>query len=160
MSRLKTGGYAPLFDRLEQPADKEEEIAQWLNITLLEKSVFNELNRISQTRSRLNLNEYLEKKTLTVLDYGLPDFYGNSIQNSDSRNKINQILEKCFAFFEPRLRNIKTQVIVDNKSKSELKFRISGNIKHDESLEPVTFLILSKDKIINGSSEESVLVDK
>ena len=54
MSRLKTGGYAPLFDRLEQSADSEKNGAQWLDIANLESSVFKELNRISQTRSRLS----------------------------------------------------------------------------------------------------------
>ena len=114
MSRLKTGGYAPLFDRLEQSVDSEKNGAQWLDIANLESSVFKELNRISQTRSRLSFFEFLNKQNLTVLDYGLPDFYGNSVQNSDSRENINQILVKAFHFFEPRLKNITIRYLVDN----------------------------------------------
>ena len=91
MSRLKTGGYAPLFDRLAQVEDSKREVAHWLDIKQLERSVFKELIRITQTRSRLTFSEFLNKKTHTVLDYGLPDFYGKSVQHSDNRNYIYQI---------------------------------------------------------------------
>ena len=73
MSRLKTGGYAPLFDRLAQVEDSKREVAHWLDIKQLERSVFKELIRIVQTRSRLTFPEFLNKNHLTVLDYGLPD---------------------------------------------------------------------------------------
>ena len=66
MSRLKTGGYAPLFDRLEQSADNDNtKIGRWLDTGCLEKSVFKELNRITQTRSRLTFFEFLNKKNLS-----------------------------------------------------------------------------------------------
>ncbi len=155
MSRLKTGGYAPLFDRLEQSVDSEKNGAQWLDIANLESSVFKELSRISQTRSRLSFFEFLNKQNLTVLDYGLPDFYGNSVQNSDSRKNINQILVKAFHFFEPRLKNITIRYLVDHQNKSELKFEIMGNLMADESTEPVTFLVSSKDSIENYKLVES-----
>ena len=50
MSRLKTGGYAPLFERLAQVEDKKTEVAHWLDVKQLERSVFKELIRITQTR--------------------------------------------------------------------------------------------------------------
>ena len=62
MSRLKTGGYAPLFDRLAQVEDSKREVAHWLDIKQLERSVFKELIRITQTRSRLTSSEFLNKK--------------------------------------------------------------------------------------------------
>ena len=144
MSRLKTGGYAPLFDRLAQVEDNKREVTHWLGVKQLERSVFKELIRITQTRSKLNFSEFLNKKTLTVLDYGLPDFYGKSVQNSDNRNEIQQILTKAFLFFEPRLKNINIEHIVDSQSKAELKFQISGDLQTDQSTEPVSFLISSE----------------
>ena len=158
MSRLKTGGYAPLFDRLAQVDDKKGEVAHWLNVKQLERSVFKELIRITQTRSRLTYSEFLNKKTLTVLDYGLPDFYGRSVQNSDNRNEIHQILMKAFLFFEPRLKNIKIEHIVDSQSKGELKFQISGDLQTDQSTEPVSFLISSESEFKDYSLEEQSLV--
>ena len=125
MSRLKTGGYAPLFDRLAQVEDNKREVAHWLDVKQLERSVFKELIRITQTRSRLTVSEFLSKKNLTVLDYGLPDFYGKSVQNSDNRNEIHQILIKAFLFFEPSLNNINIDNLVNSQSKTELKFQIS-----------------------------------
>ena len=97
MSRLKTGGYAPLFDRLAQVEDSKREVPHWLDTKQLERSVFKELITIVQTRSRLTFPEFLNKNQLTVLDYGLPDFYGRSVQNSDNRNEICQILILLFA---------------------------------------------------------------
>ena len=158
MSRLKTGGYAPLFDRLAQTEDSEREVAHWLDIKQLERSVFKELIRIVQTRSRLTFLEFLNKNHLTVLDYGLPDFYGRSVQNSDNRNEIHQILMKAFLFFEPRLKNIKIEYIVDSQSKGELKFQISGDLQTDQSTEPVSFLISSESEFKDYPLEEQSFV--
>ena len=158
MSRLKTGGYAPLFDRLAQVEGSEREVSHWLDIKQLERSVFKELIRIVQTRSRLTFPEFLNKNHLTVLDYGLPDFYGRSVQNSDNRNEIHQILMKAFLFFEPRFKNIKIEHIVDSQSKGELKFQISGDLKTDQSTEPVSFLISSESEFKDHSLEEQTIV--
>ena len=158
MSRLKTGGYAPLFDRLAQVEDSKREVAHWLDIKQLERSVFKELIRIVQTRSRLTFLEFLNKNHLTVLDYGLPDFYGRSVQNSENRSEIHQILMKAFLFFEPRLKNIKIEHIVDSQSKGELKFQISGDLQTDQSTEPVSFLISSESEFKDYPLEEHSLV--
>ena len=158
MSRLKTGGYAPLFDRLAQVEDSRREVAHWLDLKQLEGSVFKELIRIVQTRSRLTFLEFLNKNHLTVLDYGLPDFYGRSVQNSDNRNEIHQILMKAFLSFEPRLKNIKIEHIVDSQSKEELKFQISGDLQADQSTEPVSFLISSESEFRDYSLEEQSIV--
>ena len=158
MSRLKTGGYAPLFDRLAQVKDSKREVAHWLDVKQLERSVFKELIRITQTRSRLTSSDFLNKKILTVLDYGLPDFYGRSVQNSNNRNEIHQILMKAILFFEPRLKNIKIEHIVDSQSKGELKFQISGDLQTDQSTEPVSFLISSESEFKDYSLEEQSIV--
>ena len=158
MSRLKTGGYAPLFDRLAQVEDGKRGVAHWLDIKQLERSVFKELVRIVQTRSRLTFPEFLNKNYLTVLDYGLPDFYGRSVQNSDNRNEIHQILMKAFLFFEPRFKNIKIEHIVDSQSKGKLKFQISGDLQTDQSTEPVSFLISSESEFKDYSLEEQSIV--
>ena len=158
MSRLKTGGYAPLFDRLAHVEDNKREVAHWLDVKQLERSVFKELIRITQTRSRLTFSEFLNKKTLTVLDYGLPDFYGKSVQNSDNRNEIHQILIKAFLFFEPRLKNINIDYLVNSQSKVELKFQVSGDLQTDQSTEPVSFLISSESEFKDYPIEEYSLV--
>ena len=158
MSRIKTGGYAPLFDRLAQVEDNKREVAHWLDVKQLERSVFKELIRITQTRSRLTVSEFLSKKNLTVLDYGLPDFYGKSVQNSDNRNEIHQILIKAFLFFEPRLKNINIDNLVNSQSKIELKFQISGDLQTDQSTEPVSFLISSESQFKDYPIEEYSLV--
>ncbi len=158
MSRLKTGGYAPLFDRLAQVEDNKREVAHWLDVKQLERSVFKEIIRITQTRSRLTFSEFLNKKPLTVLDYGLPDFYGKSVQNSDNRNEIHQILIKAFLFFEPRLKNINIDHLVNSQSKVELKFQISGDLQTDQSTEPVSFLISSESEFKDYPIEEYSLV--
>ena len=158
MSRLKTGGYAPLFDRLAQVEDKNGEEEHWLDVKQLERSVFKELIRITQTRSRLTSSEFLDKKTLTVLDYGLPDFYGKSVQNSENRSEIHKILTKAFLFFEPRLKNINIEYLVDSQSKAELKFHISGDLQTDQSTEPVSFLISSESELNDYPLEENSLV--
>ena len=96
MSRLKTGGYAPLFDRLAQVDDKGG------SSTLVRcKTTEDRYSRTYQDYTNeveAHFLRVLNKKTLTVLDYGLPDFYGKSVQNSENRSEINQILTKAFLF--------------------------------------------------------------
>ena len=158
MSRLKTGGFAPLFDRLAQVEDSKSKVAHWLDEKQLERSVLKELIKITQTRSTLTFSEFLNKKNLTVLDYGLPDFFGKSVQNSDNRNEIRQILTKAFLFFEPRLKKINIEHFVDSQNKAELKFQISGDLQTDQSTEPVSFLISSESEFKDYPLEEQSLV--
>jgi type VI secretion system lysozyme-like protein len=141
MSRLQTGGYAPLFDRLGTVNDEKSIYSSRLNIQQLQFSVFSELNRISQTRSHLDIKEFLNKEPLTVLDYGLPDFFGYSIQNSSERESVKKVLIKAFLCFEPRLQTPVIDFDLNQMEKYILNFHVSGKVIFGITLEPVTFLI-------------------
>ena len=141
MSRLQTGGYAPLFDRLGTVNDEKKIYSSRLNIQQLQVSVFSELNRISQTRSHLDIKEFLNKEPLTVLDYGLPDFFGYSIQNSSERESLKRVLIKAFLSFEPRLQAPIIDFDLNQIEKYILNFHVSGKIIFETTLDPVTFLI-------------------
>ena len=141
MSRLQTGGYAPLFDRLGTVIDEKRIYSSRLNIQQLQFSVFSELNRISQTRSHLDIKEFLNKEPLTVLDYGLPDFFGYSIQNSSERESLKRVLIKAFLSFEPRLQTPIIDFDLNQIEKYILNFHVSGKIIFETTLDSVTFLI-------------------
>ena len=141
MSRLQTGGYAPLFDRLGTVIDEKRIYSSRLNIQQLQFSVFSELNRISKTRSHLDIKEFLNKEPLTVLDYGLPDFFGYSIQNSSERESLKRVLIKAFLSFEPRLQTPIIDFDLNQIEKYILNFHVSGKVIFGITLEPVTFMI-------------------
>ena len=65
---------------------------------------------------------------------------------------------KAFLFFEPRLKNINIEHLVDSQSKAELKFQISGDLQTDQSTEPVSFLISSESEFKDYSLEEQSIV--
>ena len=158
MSRLQTGGYAPLFDRLSAVNDEKKIYSSRLNIQQLQFSVFSELNRISQTRSHLDIKEFLNKEPLTVLDYGLPDFFGYSIQNSSERESVKKVLIKAFLSFEPRLQNPVIDFDLNQMEKYILNFNVSGKVISGTTLEPVTFLIAYAGNEISLKKKEKLVV--
>ena len=101
MSRIHSGGMVPLFDRLGLKLEKFEGISKnYLTPIGVEQSVMLELNRLATTRSRLTFDEFI-KNNLSVLDYGLPDFTGYSVQNDDHRVSVKTAVKKAITTFEP-----------------------------------------------------------
>ena len=110
MSRIHSGGIVPLFDRLGSELDYiEEKEKNFLTPIGLEQSVMIELNRLSTTRSRLTFDEFV-KNDLTVLDYGLPDFTGYSVQNDENRRAVKVAIVKAIENYEPRLKKVNVSV--------------------------------------------------
>ena len=139
MSRLQTGGFVPLFEKLGQAISGLEGFeTNYLSIRGVEQSIFKELRRIVSTRSRLSFDAFLDRE-LSVIDYGLPDFFGFSIQNLDHRNLVKQALKKSIEKFEPRLTNLEISCWQKDHSKTSLFFEISGVILFEENLKKTTF---------------------
>ena len=110
MSRIHSGGMVPLFDRLGLELVNFEGINNnYLTPIGVEQSVLTELNRLVSTRSKLTFDEFV-KNDLTVLDYGLPDFTGYSVQNDDHRIAVKNAVVKAIKVYEPRLKKINISI--------------------------------------------------
>ena len=155
MSRIHSGGIVPLFDRLGSELEIFEGISKnYLTPIGVEQSVMLELNRLATTRSRLTFDEFV-KNNLTVLDYGLPDFTGYSVQNDDHRLSVKTAVTKAIKTFEPRLKDIKVTVISNYLKKNISYFGIEAVLILGKEFQRVSFTLENQNDRSNQSHVNS-----
>ncbi len=150
MSRIHSGGMVPLFDRLGLELVNFEGINNnYLTPVGVEQSVLAELNRLVSTRSKLTFDEFV-KNDLTVLDYGLPDFTGYSVQNDDHRIAVKNAVVKAIEVYEPRLKKINVSIFSNNSSKNISYFGIDAVLILGQEFQRVNFTISNKNKLVDA----------
>jgi type VI secretion system protein ImpF len=75
----------------------------------------------------------------SIISYGLCDFAGMSLASIDDRAFICRGLERTISRHEPRLRNVRATLELDQKSINKLNFAITALLVVHESKEPVSF---------------------
>jgi type VI secretion system protein ImpF len=137
-------GFTPgLFDRLmDTPAHGASSgtVAR-LSIEDLKDSVARDLEALLNTRTVIA--ETLLKKFpecgRSILSYGLNDFAGLSLSSADDRGYICACLEKTIARHEPRLRNVRASLEVQEGSINRLNFAITALLVVHSAQEAVNF---------------------
>ena len=157
MSRIHSGGMVPLFDRLGLELGNLEGINKnYLTPIGVEKSVLIELNRLATTRSKLTFDEFI-KTDLTVLDYGLPDFTGYSVQNDDHRIAVKNAVIKAIESFEPRLKKINVSVFSNSSNKNISYFGVEAVLILGKEFQRVNFTISNKNKSVDSIDEQEFI---
>ena len=157
MSRIHSGGMVPLFDRLGlEPGNIEGINNNYLTPIGVEQSVLIELNRLATTRSKLTFDEFI-KNDLTVLDYGLPDFTGYSVQNDDHRIAVKNAVIKAIESFEPRLKKINVSVFSNLSNKNISYFGVEAVLILGKEFQRVNFTISNKNKSVDSSDEQEFI---
>lgn len=108
--QIIAGAVAPLFDRLRLAKSATE--AQPLRAFTrpeVQASVQRELRHLLNTRSP-TLAAQFATRTLTVVDYGIPDFTAFAPQNSTDRARMGELITRAITAFEPRLRQVTATV--------------------------------------------------
>lgn len=111
LDRLYPYGFrSTLFDRL---IPESEDYAKGLSIQQLRESVAKDLEDLLNSRvAKLDhvIDDYpLVKKS--ILQFGIIDFVGLSTANPLDRDKICQSIEQSIAAHEPRLRQIRVEML-------------------------------------------------
>ena len=75
----------------------------------------------------------------SILNYGLHDFAAFSLASTDDRAQICRSLEEAIARHEPRLRNVKAFLEVQEGMVNRLNFAISALLVVHPAREPVSF---------------------
>jgi type VI secretion system protein ImpF len=76
----------------------------------------------------------------SLYNYGLPDFSSYSADAPKDRQKLVVEIERTVALFEPRLRNIRIQLVEGTGAGTRaLRFQIEGSLQMDPSPEHVSF---------------------
>lgn len=157
MSRIHSGGMVPLFDRLGLELGNYDGINNnYLTPDGVEQSVLIELNRLATTRSKLTFDEFT-KKDLTVLDYGLPDFTGYSVQNDDHRTAVRNAVGKAIEVFEPRLKKINVSVFSNTTNKNISYFGVDAVLILGKEFQRVNFTISNKNKFVDSFDEQEFI---
>lgn len=141
MARLLAGGDIPLFDKLSQiDSGHDGRRTHVLSAAAAEQSVIRELGRLTNSRSRLTLEEFSAAE-LTVLDFGIPDYSARSAQSQADRMLIQQAVTKAITVFEPRLSAVDVELLQNPASKTVARYAIAGNLRIDNISQRISFEI-------------------
>ena len=119
------GFRSTLFDRL---VPEQEDYLRGMSIQQLRESVAKDLEDLLNSRvAKLDhvVDDYpLVKKS--ILQFGIIDFVGLSTANPLDRDKICQSIEQSIAAHEPRLRQIRVEMLLDGHNMGALCLSIQA----------------------------------
>jgi type VI secretion system protein ImpF len=137
-------GFAPgLLDRLmgERTHAGANGIVARLSIEQIKDSVARDLEALLNTRVAMApgvLDEYPECRD-SIVHYGLIDFAGFCLSNTDDRAAICASLKAAIERHEPRLSNVSAALEMDEGSVNRLNFVINATLDLHPETEPVNF---------------------
>ncbi|MHA3890830.1 type VI secretion system baseplate subunit TssE [Acinetobacter sp. GXMZU3951] len=136
------GFRSTLFDRLLP----ENETINGLSLQELRQSVANDLEDLLNSRvAKLDaaLDQYPLVKQ-SIIQFGIIDFVGLSTANPLDRDKICQSIEQSISAHEPRLRQVKVEMLLDGHNMGALCLTIQAFLNIHPLYEPVVFDALLK----------------
>lgn len=139
---------ASLIDRLvdETPrSNREARPLRTLSRAKLRESVLRDLSWLLNTRTPLPGKEY-DRRDLTVIDYGIPDFGYYSPANVDDQALLERRIRRAIECFEPRLTQVRVEVSPVMKNEKTLTVVIQAHLRVDTVMEPVSFLTIFHSK--------------
>lgn len=151
---------ASLLDRLtdEHPDLTGETVPLRLHdVDQLRTSVARDLEALLNTRQEYldDLPEHYAEVERSLLLYGLPDFTSYSLKSQGDRQSVLQAVEEAIMGFEPRLRDVRVQLIPEEGIGKTMHFRVDGMLKVEPAPEPVTF-----DTVLHLSTQEYEVKEK
>ena len=132
-----------LFDRL---LPETEQNHQGISLQQLRESVASDLEDLLNSRMA-KLDDLIDDFPLakqSILQFGIIDFVGLSTANPTDRDKICQSIEQSIAAHEPRLRQIKVEMLLDGHNMGALCLSIQAYLNIHPLFEPVIFDALLK----------------
>ena len=136
------GFRSTLFDRLSPESD---DVKGW-SIQQLRESVARDLEDLLNSRvAKMDqpMQDY-PLVTRSILQFGIIDFVGLSTANPMDRDKICQSIEQSIAAHEPRLRQVKVEMLLDGHNMGSLCLSIQAYLNLHPLYEPVVFDALLK----------------
>ena len=132
-----------LFDRL---LPETEQNYQGISLQQLRESVASDLEDLLNSRMA-KLDDLIDDFPLakqSILQFGIIDFVGLSTANPTDRDKICQSIEQSIVAHEPRLRQIKVEMLLDGHNMGALCLSIQAYLNIHPLFEPVIFDALLK----------------
>lgn len=138
------GFRSTLFERL-LPVDDQYN-GQGLSIQELRQSIAHDLEDLLNNRmTRLNqTEEHYPGIKNSILQFGIIDFVGLSTANPTDRDKICRSIEQSISAHEPRLKQVKVEMLINKNNMSSLYLSISAYLNISPLYEVVMFDALLK----------------
>ena len=138
------GFRSTLFERL-LPVD-DQYTGQGLSIQELRQSIAHDLEDLLNNRmTRLNqTEEHYPGIKNSILQFGIIDFVGLSTSNPTDRDKICRSIEQSISAHEPRLKQVKVEMLINENNMSSLYLSISAYLNISPLYEMVMFDALLK----------------
>ena len=141
MANSKFQVRASLIDRLTdlQPQfGREPRPLRAVNRKQFKKSIRRDLSWLFNTRTPTPATLY-DKKELTVIDYGIPDFGSYSPASKDDQSLLARRLTRAITSFEPRLKNVRIRVKPEMTNEKNLDVIIDAVMVVENVREPASF---------------------
>jgi type VI secretion system protein ImpF len=133
-----------LLDRLidrEPGVNREADRSRHQVIHELKASVARDLEDLLNSRRRCRpCPAGLKELERSLVNYGLPDFTGMTLNSSEARERFRQLLETTISLWEPRFLSLRV-TLLDTTEPLEriLRFRIDALLRAEPAPEPVAF---------------------
>ena len=89
----------------------------------------------------------------SILQFGIIDFVGLSTANPSDRDKICQSIEQPITAHEPRLKQIKVEMLLDGQNMGALYLSIQAYLNIHPLFEPVIF-----DAVLKPTTQQNVIL--
>ena len=110
------------------------------SIADLKQSIRRDLDWLLNTRrSIVDVDPGLEETSKSLAVYGLPDFIGSPLSNTNEQRAFVKHVEDAIKFFAPQLIDLKISYEPPNSVDRSIAFRIEGRIDIEPTPEPVVF---------------------
>ena len=140
-----------LFDRLLPETDQNY---RGISLQELRESVASDLEDLLNSRMA-KLDHLIDQFPLakqSILQFGIIDFIGLSTANPSDRDKICQSIERSIAAHEPRLKQIKVEMLLDGQNMGALYLSIQAYLNIHPLFEPVIF-----DAVLKPTTQQYVI---
>ncbi len=131
-----------VLDRLlADPKDGAEGLTLTYSLDQLRESVARDVEALLNSRSAIDFDGLrdLPQTRKSVLCFGIRDFVGRVLTNSEEQRHIASSLSHAIASFEPRLRDVRIEFYQRPGTMNALSFTIRAMLLAHPSAEPVAF---------------------
>ena len=140
-----------LFDRLLPETDQND---RGISLQELRESVASDLEDLLNSRMA-KLDHLIDQFPLakqSILQFGIIDFVGLSTANPSDRDKICQSIEQSITAHEPRLQQIKVEMLLDGQNMGALYLSIQAYLNIHPLFVPVIF-----DAVLKPTTQQYVI---
>ena len=126
-------GYVPLLDRLAGRSTTNT-----TDLNGLCRSVERELHVLLNTRCPVPQEELARRPVRTVLEYGLPDLSNHFTTDELDHDALAVSARDAITIYEPRLADVHVKVVSFDRLSQTLALSVSGNLRLESLVEPIT----------------------